>query len=62
MSRPSDTVRGARLAQEIADANRQNLVLFETDISPDFWDTIHARAQEVIDEHAALVAAPRAGE
>lgn len=62
MSRPSDSVRGSRLAQEIADDNRRNLVLFESDISPDFWDTIHALAQEVIDEHAALMAARRAGE
>lgn len=62
MSRPPDTVRGARMAQAIADDNRRNLDFFETDLPPDFWDTIHERAQEVIDEHAALVAARRAGQ
>lgn len=62
MSRPTDTLRGARIAQEIADANRANLELFESDLSPDFWDTIHATAAEVIEEHAALVAARRAGQ
>lgn len=62
MSRPLDTVRGARIAQEIADENRRNLELFESDITPDFWDTIHSAAQEVLDEHAALIAARRAGQ
>lgn len=61
MSRPTDQVRGARIALDIAELKYLQPELLDDPLEPEFWLTIRERAQDVLDEHAALVAAQRAG-
>lgn len=57
MSRPTDTLRGARMAFDIADDLASQPDLFSDAPPTEFWLAIRAAASEQLDECAALRAA-----